>query len=177
MTAPAEPKKTRGRPREFQRQWMEDLPGQAKPEGCLRTKMNFINGLEFESAAMDAPEEEQVAILGHSFNQKPSKGPFFPKGYRTAALEAGRWIKAGGEPAVAVSVVADARRAGISFGDIAAHFRALRLGEKEGDETALLLKLCRALAEYRKTFPKTTNQQARWAVARLLQIIEEREAE
>ena len=54
----------------------------------------------------------------------------------------------------------------------AERFKRLRLGEKEGSIYDLTLKLEKAVNEYRKTFPKTTDEQIAAALEDLLDLFE-----
>jgi hypothetical protein len=139
--------------------------------------MNHVYGMLFLGAVRSATENTQKRIWGGTAVEIENGSHAFPKGYRTMAESAGRWIDAGGDAAEAVQIVRDARQRGISFGDLAKHFRSLRLGKKEGSVLSLLTVLCRAIDEYRKTFPKTTDQQCIGAAESLCGILEEQRAE
>jgi len=113
--------------------------------------------------------DTQKTIFGATFIEVGA-GKFFAKGWHCAAEAAGRWIQAGYDPQEAVEIMTDARRRGISFSEIAAHFRQLRLGKRRGN---LLLALARTVDHYRKQFPDTTQEQERAAVSALLELLEQ----
>jgi hypothetical protein len=134
--------------------------------------MNWVYHLSLVRAIQKAPEASQRLILGCTAKDIEAGQQALPKGFRGAAESAGRWIEAGGDPAAAVDIVADARQRGISFGDITTHFRSLRIGEREGSALSLTRTLARTLDEYQKRFPKTTDDQRIGAVRSLLSILE-----
>ena len=163
----------RGRPRSSARQFVEDLPPNLQPEGCPRTKVNFAKGLELQNAILiNGTEDQQRAVFGFTAKDIEGGGHPFPPGWKTLAVEAGRCIEDGGDAAEAADIVVDARRRGIKFSAIAAHFRGLRLGDREGTARALGVALARTLDRYAAQFPKTTKEQQRAAVARLLEIVD-----
>lgn len=153
----------RGRPRGFQRTFMEHAPREG---ACIRTQINEGFRAAFLAALSCAGTEMQCTIWGCTDAEIMTKAGRFPKGFLTVAESAGRYIEAtGADDQAVVRIVADARKQGISFGDIAAHFRRLRLGEKVGNVRSLTIALARTLDEYRKRFPKTTDAQVREALA------------
>lgn len=163
--------KKRGRPKGYRRERIEAIPHGIKPEGCLRTQVNWCFALAFIGPLFEAGAATQIAVLGCDEEDiKTGKRPF-PKGFKQASEAAGRWIEAGNKASTAIGIMLDARERGISFSEIAAHFRRLRLGEKAGSKNALLMALARTLDDYRLRFPGTTPDQEREAIAHLLEIV------
>lgn len=154
-----QPKRERGRPRGANSHYADTLRGAL---GAGHSDRYYVN-MAFHGAAMravtDAGPKAQEAIWGWTPDEILRETGNFPKGWLTTAFEVGRWIKAGGDPAYAVEVLASMRQRGIAWSDIRACFRRLRLGEREGNAMSLLLALSRTIDEYRKTFPKTTDRQ------------------
>lgn len=160
----------RGRPKGYVRQFVDGLPAYVKPEGGYRTQMNSGYALLFLSALNKIQESEKYkAILGYSEAELRAGIGKFPRGYKTAAQELGRFLEANPSSTDWVlDAVADARGRGISFADIATHFRQKRIGESEGSMLALFQVLALAINKYQRTYPLTTRQQIRAALASLL---------
>jgi len=154
------PTSKRGRPRSRIRASAENLERAGlQAEGCLRTKINHAYLVAFLRVLRANPEAFR-AFVGHTEEEIASGAARLPKGHLAAAIEIARYIEQNeGSAEEAVRIAADARGRGISFGDIAAHFRRLRLGEKEGSAGALTTALVRTVDAYRRQFPKTTDQQ------------------
>jgi len=142
-------------------------------DGCFRSQVNRAYCLTLINALHEASEAIQRTICGCTTNEVQAGTGHFPTGFWGAAESVGRWIEVGGDKGQAVEIVTDARKRNISFGDIAKHFRNLRLGEKKGNAISLTIALARTLDEYQKTFPKTTMQQRRAALMSLLEDLEE----
>ena len=150
-------KKKRGRPQSWRREFADRLAKNSPWDHMsTRHKINMSYVAEIQWAMDDDAER---AIWGGTLVEVGC----WPKGFPTAATEAGKWAEAiGGEDkhiGAAVDVMSQARKDGVSFGDIAEHFKRLRLGEKSGDATDLTMILTKAIDEYRKTFPNITQQQ------------------
>jgi hypothetical protein len=121
-----------------------------------------------------AGTEAQRAVWGCTSADIMAGTGNLPKGWRTAAASIGRYLAAtDDDPTHVAGIVVEARRDGISFGDIADHFRRLRLGDREGNAVSLTQALARALDEYRRRFPKTTDQQARAALQNVADALNE----
>jgi len=162
-------RRNRGRPRSETRVLLTNLGGALGDVGCLRTQVSGAFRLAVISAIKEAGPDAQRAIWGYTESEIVVGKGRFPPGWKVAADAAGRYLAASGAPGVDVArVMEDARKRGISFGDIAAHYRALRLGEREGNPAALAGVLLRAVNDYWKRFPKTTPQQLRDAALVLL---------
>ena len=171
-------KRKRGRPKGYQRQFMEALPPGLCPEGGTRTKIDWAFMLAVQGPLQEADPDTQRAILGCTADEIKAGTHTWPHGFKTAAVEAGRYLEATGTDAAAVlRVIADARKAGTPWADIAAHYRRLRLGDREGNAWTLTKALARTLDEYRRRFPKTTPQQARAAVEDLLGLLDKTEGD
>ena len=160
------PKRKRGRPRGENSHMVEFYKTMnCLPEGGTRTKSEWAFSMKFYNAIHNADADTQRAVWGCTKQQIMAGTGELPNGWKTAAASVGRYLEAtDDEPAHVAGIVAKARRDGISFGDIAAHFRRLRLGDREGNAVSLTQALARALDEYRKRFPKTTDEQARAAL-------------
>jgi hypothetical protein len=170
--------KKRGRPRSPQRAYIEGPGRLYAAEGCLRTRVNDAYRTEFTVVVQKAPAEIQKLVWGHTEAEiMGASGGSFARGYRAMAESIGRWIAAGGDREQALKVVVDALKRGLSFRDISEHFRRLRLGERQGKALSLYRALCRTVDDYRKRFPKTTNQQTITAVQSLLEGLESAQAE
>lgn len=174
-------KRKRGRPRSWTR---EEADRFFPHSNCERTKMNQAYRLGALSIAFDLPDDEQRILFGftetEAFAAKAGTGKF-PKGWGNTADEIGRFLVslAGDESAEAewLRVAVEARRNGIPWGDIRSHFRALRLGKRQGNALALTTELARTIDGYRSRFPATTDQQMIGAVESLLEVLSERIAD
>ena len=160
------PKRKRGRPRGENSHKVEFYKKMnCLPEGGTRTKSEWAFSMKFFNAIHNADADTQRAVWGCTYAQISAGTHRPPKGWQTAAGSVGRYLAAtDDDPAHVAGIVVKARRDGISFGDIAAHFRRLRLGDRKGNAVSLTQALARALDEYRKRFPKTTDEQARAAL-------------
>jgi len=167
-------KKTRGRPRSQQREWFESRLKNLFVEGCLRTRMSEVMGMTAFSAVSEASEDDQRLIWGWTKKELEAGRPCpMPKGWKTASVEIGRYIQTmGASCAGVVSLMVGARKRNLPWSDIGAHFRKLRLGEREGNSSSMLMVLSRAVDDYRKRFPKTSSEQVLKAIVNLKGIIE-----
>lgn len=163
----------RGRPKGESRLYADKVDKALRTEGCTRTKVNAGYALIFFSAlsSIDAGARFQD-VMGCTQKDTQNGKAGYPTGYRTAAQAAGRYIADTDDQAGAVQVFANARVNGFSYADIAAHFRKLRIGEKDGNALSLYMALNRTIERYRRTFPKTTEQQIRGALNSLVQELE-----
>jgi len=155
-------KKKRGRPRSERRKTAEELVRMAMPGASTRTIIDQVYVDCIHAAIRHAGLEKD--ILGNHAG--------WPKGFKTAAIQVGKWVDAGGDEQSAFDVMAQARKDGISFGQIATHYKRLRLGEKQGTTAGVYLKLASAIDDYRKTFPKTTDWQIAEALDELRELFE-----
>jgi hypothetical protein len=167
-------KRKRGRPKGQQRQFIESLPMQ--PEGGTRTKINFVFTLNIQGPWQEADPDTQRAIMGCTEADMRAGVGKYPRGWKTVAVEVGRFMEAtGADAADVLQMLADARKRGVPWADIADHYRRLRLGDREGNAWALTKALARTLDEYRRRFTKTTPEQTRAAVESLLALLDENE--
>jgi len=165
-------KRKRGRPKGWQRQLMESMPASLQRDGGTRTKINMAFTMAVQWPWQDADPDTQRAIMGCTEAEIKAGTGHFPRGWHGAAVEAGRYMETTGADAAAVlGTLADARARDVPWADIAAHFRRLRLGDREGNAWTLTKSLARTLDEYRKRFPKTPPQQIRAAVESLLDLL------
>lgn len=172
MTAENFSKKAkRGRPRSSQRLFAET---NLMAEGVPRTQTHAGYAfLLFKTVAM-ADEETQRSIWECTRAEIRNGKAELPKGWKSAATEAGRFMAATNADAdLVLQAVADARKRGIPFSTIAAHYRSLRLGERQGSTEALTKLLSRTLEAYRKSFPKTSDRQVATAALNLWNACEE----
>jgi hypothetical protein len=147
----------RGRPRGFGSQMLE-LSGFAHMvDGGHRTKVNWVFMLQALRLVRDAGEDVQRIVWGCTADDIESGNARFPKGWTTYGPEIGRFLIQidDEERAAVLKFIVDARQRGLSWSDIGAHYRALRLGEKTGNEDALTNALLRTVNQFRKQFPKT----------------------
>lgn len=149
--------KRRGRPKGFAARNLELSSFAYTVEGVHRTKINWIFMLDAIRLIRTANEDMQRIVWGCTAEEIKSGEARFPKGWKTYAPEIGRFLQGvddEGRPDV-LKVIIDARQRGLSWADIAAHYRSLRIGEKSGNEDALTKALLRAVTQFRKQFPKT----------------------
>lgn len=122
--------------------------------------------MEFIGAWARADSEKQMRIMNCTFDDVRAGNHSFPRGFNTAATEIGRWIVTHADTAEAEAsslvIVADARTRGIPWREIRAHFRALRIGPRQGNALSLFRHLATAFDDYCRMFPETT-QLARMA--------------
>ena len=166
-------KKKRGRPKGFGSRNLE-LNGFAYTvDGGHRTKINWVFMLQALRLVRDAGEEVQRIVWGSTADDIEAGNAKFPPGWRTYAPEIGRFLQAidSEEKPDVLKVIVDARQRGLSWNDIAAHYRALRLGEKSGNEDALMNALLRAVNQFRKQFPKTPDHVCVNAASRVVKAM------
>ena len=161
MTAVSETvsKKKRGRPLSRQSSELAGIPGCFLPEGCRRTRINSMFSQEVLCMFNHATKKIQRIVWGCTSDEIMSGSKDFGPGWRTYTPEIGRYIAECDDEAGDVrNCIIDARKRGLSWSDIAAHFRKLRLGEKSGNKSALTADLCRTINQFRKQFPKTSDE-------------------
>lgn len=170
------PKPKRGRPKSFQRICADD-PGSMAPDGCTRTKINWQLTVTFLGIIDKSTPEEQIRLMGYTCEELRFKhgGKLFPGAYKTG-MEVARYLTAIGDTtenrAAVLGVMLMARDEKIPWRDIAAHFRKLRLGSKEGDSLALFTHLARAYDDYIRNFPATKHQCRIGGIRNLLEAVE-----
>jgi hypothetical protein len=167
----SENKRGRGRPKSEARQLVDRAPDYAKPSRrkCLRSEVGWGYEMIFLNHLIKGKDTDQLTILGCSVKTGITQ---FPHGYKQAAEAAGRWIDAGNDPQETIEIMADARSRGVSFSEIAYHFRSLRLGKPKGGN--LILAIAQTIDRFCKHFPETTPEEEWNALAKLLEIVEER---
>jgi hypothetical protein len=150
-------KKKQGRPQSDRRKAAEEICRDTMPNACTRT---LVDELYFSQMIVEIKEGDQDIerdIFGNAYGKSCP-----PKGLKTAAVQACRWVESVGETddafTSAIKTMAEARRDGIPFGTIARHFKKLRLGEREGTTKGAYRKFCTAIDDYRKSFPKTSDE-------------------
>lgn len=166
-------KKKRGRPQGQARQWRDALPDGIRPDGGIRTQTDWCYMLAVMKALGAVDAVTQRAVVGCTPAELEAGSHTLPKGFKTAAVEAGRYIAAGNVDAVSVvQVIANARRDGFSWPSIAAHFRRERLGDRRGTADGLMSALCRALNDYRRRFPAMPNDEILQAATRFINLVQ-----
>lgn len=153
-------KKKQGRPKGHQRQVLDSGLRSHSVDGCERTKVNWVFMLDVLNLINNASEDVQRIVWGCTARDLESGNAKFPKGWTTFTPEIGRYIAdaSDDEKQTVLNVIVDARQRGLSWSDIGAHFRTLRLGERSGNKPALIAAICRAIDQFRKQFPKTSQQ-------------------
>jgi hypothetical protein len=142
-------------------------------EGCGKTRLNEVYGLKAFHVVSDASPDDQKLIWGWTTSDIQAGKPCpMPKGWKTASVEIGRYIEASGSDSDEVlSILVDARKRGLAWSVISAHFRSMRLGERGGNAQALFNILRRALNDYWKRFPKTDAEVMKSAIEELLKSV------
>jgi hypothetical protein len=164
-------KKKRGRPKGFGSRSLELAAFAYAVDGGHRTKINWVFMLQALRLVRDAGEEVQRIVWGSTADDIEAGNTKFPTGWKTYAPEIGRFLQEidTQEKQDVLKVIVEARQRGLSWSDIGAHYRALRLGEKSGNEDALINALLRAVNQFRKQFPKTPKQVFVNAASRLVE--------
>lgn len=170
-------KRKRGRPQSLLRESFDrNHRGALRIEGCQRTKSNAAYRTQALKAVFSLPDDEQTILLGCTSSQLRAGKGTFPPGWDTAANEIGRFLVAfvpdEDERTGQLQTAVNSRRLGISWRDIGAHYRVLRLGKRSGSVDPLLFALCRALDDYRLKFPATSEDTVVSAVNALLRLVE-----
>jgi hypothetical protein len=137
---------------------MEFIDPKIRISGCGRTKVNFA----YAMLGLDIFLKEEAVIkkvFGCSVEETMWGEKRLPRGAQAALEQIGRLITEIGasdeEKQQIVGVVEEAIGRGGSWAEIREHYRCLRLGNREGDAQRVKRAVLRALAEFRKTFPKT----------------------
>ncbi len=170
----------RGRPRSWVRDFAEELRRSGLlPDGCgcERSRMNTAYRAAATGPAQRLLSAEERAVLLGPTGDDLKRGGRLPRGWDSAALEIGRLLSAIDDDDTArgyLLVAVNARRDGVSWRVIRSHFRALRLGERQGNALSLLSELARTIDGYRSRFPATTEQMILGAVRNLFDIVSER---
>lgn len=152
-------KNKRGRPRGAVRDDMERHFDRFGAIGCLRTQMDWAYMMHALKTIYHDDEAFQT-VMGISEREiLSSSSGKYPKGWNMAGVEIGRYLEKSGDTFDNVkTILVDARRRGISFSDIAAHFRQARLGARKGNPEALMSDILRVVSQYKKRFPLTTDE-------------------
>jgi hypothetical protein len=172
------PKPKRGRPKSYIRRYADELNKMGlSPDGkSSRCKVDAAYTQSFFNLWHGSDAETQKGIMGHTTVEMANGTGCLPRGWATATAEIGRWIESRGgtdeAKASSIYITLNARKDGIAWRDIRAHFRKLRLGERKGNALSLTYHFCRALDEYMAKFPATTRQAQAGAARNLLESIE-----
>lgn len=166
-------KPRRGRPRSWRRVWADDSRmGGVVPDSCrcTRSRVNWTLLVTVVGIAQRQLDDDERLVLWGATEDDLRRGAPWPRGWQLAAYEIGRLVDGYDDKDAAefLRVAVDARRRGLSWRDIRAHFREQRLGRREGSAVSLLLILSRAVDEYRSQYPATTRRQIVAAVEGLL---------
>jgi hypothetical protein len=175
-------KRRRGRPRSRVRLIADNLEryGFTSDCGCERSRTNkAYRAAATEPALRVLTAEEQVVLLGMD-RERYMSGGLLPRGWSSAALEIGRLLEGiGADDQTArgyLLVAVNARRSGVSWRMIRAHFRSLRLGERCGNTRSLVSELAKTIDRYCSRLPATTDQMIADAARVLCRIVSERTA-
>uniref|UniRef100_A0A7V4LDB5 Uncharacterized protein n=1 Tax=Desulfobacca acetoxidans TaxID=60893 RepID=A0A7V4LDB5_9BACT len=148
----------RGRPKGIGRRYMEFMDPKVRIRGCERTKVNFA----YAMLGLDLFLKDETIyrkVFGSTIQDAMAGEKRLPKGSLAALEQVGRLITemeaTDDEKNQIVDVVQDAVSRGCTWADIRAHFRRLRLGDHEGEAKGVERAVLRAVAEFRKSFPKT----------------------
>ncbi len=138
---------------------MEFMDPRVRIRGCDRTKVNFAYAwLGLDPLIKD--EDRYPKIFGFTVQEVMSGEKCFPRGSHAAFEQIGRLIVEIGadadEKRQIMDVVQEAVENGCTWAEIKAHYRRLRLGNREGDVDGMKRAGLSAVAEYRKKFPKTS---------------------
>ena len=136
METVSENKTKRGRPKSNMRERAEHFArkGLGPTEvDSTRSKINHAFRIPVLGMFSNAPENEQIRVMGFTFLDIRDGTKNMPRGFVTAATELGRYMETVGDTeenkAALWDILLDARDNCLSWTDIKAHFRKLRLGE------------------------------------------------
>lgn len=173
------PKPKRGRPKSFQRIWAESSDKMGyMPDGIQSTrgKINHMFFVSFIGGLKTATPDIQFRVIGCHWQDVRNGTHNLPNGFPTTATEIGRWLANQPDEAeaaqAALLTVANARDENIPWRDIRAHFRTMRLGEREGNAVALTKHLAHAFDDYLRMFPGTAHSAQVAGIRDLLEIVE-----
>jgi hypothetical protein len=171
------PKSKRGRPKSDLRLHSEMLASQGIPcDGdSTRSKVNFSLFSKSIALISRAPSEMQMSILGFNTDEIMAGTKKFPPGFQTAATEIGRFMQTSTGHDAVLERIAELINQGNKWSAIRSHFRALRLGARQGNALSLFRHLARAYDEYIQRFPDTTQEAAIGGIKNLLTELEDRE--
>lgn len=177
-------KPRRGRPRSWRSVWADDARMRGlTPDSCRssRSRLNWTLLVSVVGIARQHLDDDERLVLWGATEDELRRGAPWPKGWQLAAYEIGRLVDEHADDHTAgarfLGAAVDARRRGVSWRDIRAHFREQRLGKRSGDSVSLLLTLARAVDEYRSQYPATTRRQIVAAVEGLLASVRDDEQE
>jgi hypothetical protein len=166
----------RGRPRSYNREYLDGLPGSLKPTGgTVRTQLAKVNEYHVIGLIDELlePDDQRVFLGGSPSELMAGKANCTPRGFCSFAIEFGRWADASSADLETLREhlleVATAVRSGrIKFGDAAAHYRKNRLGSRAGNARSLGRHLARALDDYLRRFPDTKSETIKAALGHLV---------
>ena len=168
------PKAKRGRPKSGVRLHAEELDkmGLTSDAESSRAKIDQAYAQAFFSAWAASDQDTQRQIMGYTADDSMKGKATHQRGYATAAAEIGRWIVGEGVAYEtmddALHIVLTMRQDGRAWRDIRLHFRRLRLGTKEGNAQSLRTHITRAIDDYCRKFPATSEATKIQAVLELL---------
>ena len=166
--------KKRGRPKSFIATQADGAMGRNLTEKGHRSRVNAVYRQAWLKVAFKCDPENFQRIFGASKEELQSGAKDFPAGWQTEGESIGRALVDGSVDAEQVlEIVLKARENKIPAGQIAAHFRNLRLGQKSGNSVSLVMALARTLDRYQIQFAATTQAQRIAAVESLLEIVAE----
>ena len=125
--------------------------------GCARAKLDEARMISiFSAATKDRSDEEQRLAIGAANAEiRNGTGKIAP-GFKPTAIEATRWCESSGAThKQAVDIIIEARRRGSSYPEIHAHFRRIRLGDRQGTKTGFLHAIERAINDHLRRFSGT----------------------
>ncbi len=181
ISEPGSEKRKRGRPRSWVRTFADELRrSNLIPEGCgsERSRMNVAYRAAANGPAMRLlSADERTVLLGASDDELRRGTKTFPRGWESVAVEIGRLLSSLGADDETergyLLVAVNARRDGASWRTIRSHFRALRLGKRQGNAISLTTELARTIDGYRSRFPAMTDTMVAGAVESLLEVLSE----
>ncbi len=156
------PKPKRGRPKSWTGNFIDKLPRYLVREGCRRTQMSYGWESVFTAMTIRADDATKTCI------GEVTK-------HRMAKVEVARYMALPGamsEEAV-LETIKNALNTGVSWKAIRAHFRELRLGQRQGNALSLYAHLSAAYDEYILRFPATTQKQRIAGIQNLLESVDD----
>ncbi len=171
-------KRKRGRPRSVVSDQADNMGRNLKPEGGSRTRINAVYRQAWLQVAWRQEPQTFNKIFGATREELKNGVKNMPAGWETEGESIGRAIVAGAiDGKDALEIVLKAREDRIPAGQIVAHFRKIRLGEKSGNAFSLTMALARALDRYQSQFPATTEKQRLAAIQNLFDLFQRQRTE
>lgn len=125
--------------------------------GCARAKLEHARMISILSAATkDRSDEEQRLAIGATDAEVMNRTGKIAPGFKPTAIEVTRWCESSGAThKQAVDIIIEARRRGSSYPEIHAHFRRIRLGDRQGTKKGFLHAIERAINDHLRRFSGT----------------------